>query len=57
MTEDKSQILSALSYPFQDRAGSIETGSSSLFYFRLEGDICIEVVCGSYKIFQELESA
>ncbi len=57
LTEDKTQILSALSYPFQNQAGLVETGSSSLFYFRLEGDICIEVVCGSYKIFQELESA
>ena len=56
LTEDKSQILSALSYPFQNQTGTIETGSSSLFYFRLEGDICIQIVCGSYKIFQQLES-
>lgn len=52
LTEDKSHFLSTLSYPFQNQAGLVETGSSALFYFRLEGDICIEVVCGSYKIFQ-----
>jgi hypothetical protein len=53
---EQSQILSSLSYPFQDQAGTVQTSSSSLFYFRLEGDICIQVVCGSYKIFQQLES-
>jgi hypothetical protein len=51
----QNQILSSLSYPFQNQAGLIETGSSPLFYFRLEGDICIQLVCGSYKIFQQLE--
>ncbi|QDL11087.1 hypothetical protein DP113_27110 [Brasilonema octagenarum UFV-E1] len=51
--EGESQILSALSYPFKDSKGSIET-DSSLIYFRLEGDICVEVVCGNYKIFQEI---
>ncbi|MGB8690479.1 MAG: hypothetical protein WCD53_24535 [Microcoleus sp.] len=56
LTEGKSQILSDLSYPFQNQEGLVETGASALFYFRLEGDICIQVVCGSYKIFQELES-
>jgi len=56
LAEDKSQILSGLSYPFQNQAGLVDTGSSSLFYFRLEGDICIQVVCGSYKIFQQLAS-
>ncbi|MEG4070764.1 hypothetical protein QUA42_26075 [Microcoleus sp. Pol11C2] len=57
LTEDKSQTLSTLPYPFQNQAGLVETGSSPLFYFRLEGGIYIEVVWGSYKIFQELESA
>lgn len=54
---EQSQILSSLSYPFQDQAGTVQTSSSSLFYFRLDGDICIQVVCGSYKIFQQLESS
>ena len=57
LTEDKSHILSTLSYPFQNQPSLVETDSSSLFYFRLEGDICIKVVCGSYKILQELASA
>lgn len=52
---DQSQILSSLSYPFQNQAGLIKVGSSPLFYFRLEGDICIQLICGSYKIFQQLE--
>ncbi|MBW4630988.1 MAG: hypothetical protein KME30_03510 [Iphinoe sp. HA4291-MV1] len=51
--ESGNQILSTLSYPFKNPNGSIETGSS-LIYFRLEGDICLEVVCENYKIFQEI---
>lgn len=53
LQEDGSQILSRLSYPFQNQNGSIEA-DSSLIYFRLEGDIFLEVICGSYKIFQEM---
>ncbi|KAB8315981.1 hypothetical protein SD81_032205 [Tolypothrix campylonemoides VB511288] len=51
--ESGSQILSGLSYPFKNPNGSIEA-DSSLIYFRLEGDIFVEVVCGNYKIFQEI---
>jgi hypothetical protein len=51
--ESGSQFLSGLSYPFKNPNGSIEA-DSSLIYFRLEGDIFVEVVCGNYKIFQEI---
>jgi hypothetical protein len=51
--ESGSQFLSGLSYPFKNANGSIEA-DSSLTYFRLEGDIFVEVVCGNYKIFQEI---
>jgi hypothetical protein len=47
------EILSALSYPFQDQNGTINANSSSLIYFRLEGDICLEVICVNYKTFQK----
>jgi hypothetical protein len=53
LQEDGSQILSRLSYPFHNSNGNIEA-DSSLIYFRLEGDIFLEVICGSYKIFQEM---
>lgn len=48
-----SQILSDLSYSFKNNNENLQASSDSLIYFRLQGDIYIEVVCGSYKIFQE----
>lgn len=48
-----SQILSELSYSFNNDRENVQADSDSLIYFRLQGDIYIEVVCGSYKIFQE----
>lgn len=56
LKEERNQLLSTLIYPFQNQAGLVETGSSPLFYFQLEGDICIKIICGSYKIFQHVES-
>jgi hypothetical protein len=52
-----SQVLFALSYSFKNTDGTVQADSaSSLIYFRLQGDIYIEVVCGNYKIFQEVQS-
>ena len=48
-----SQMLSELSYSFKNNNENLQAGSDSLIYFCLQGDIYIEVVCDSYKIFQE----
>ncbi len=52
LTEDKSQILSTLSYPFQNQAGLVERGSSHLFYFRLEGIFVSKYFAGVTKFFK-----
>jgi len=50
------EILSSLLYPFRDRDGSVASyPSRSLFYLRIEGGVCIEAVCGSYQVFQQIK--
>lgn len=50
------EILSFLLYPFRERDGSVASyPSQSLFHLHIEGGICIEVICGSYQVFQELK--
>lgn len=51
-----NEVLSALSYQFQNQHGTIDAAESSLFHFRLEGDIYLEAVCGEYKLFQQIKS-
>ena len=48
-----NQILSALSYSFPHPAET-KADSETMIYFRLQGDIYIEVVCHHYQIFQDL---
>jgi len=52
LANDGSQLLSDLSYQCTNKNGMINTDLASRFYFRLEGDICIKVVCSHYQIFQ-----
>lgn len=50
------EILSSLLYPFTEQDGGVGIyPSRCLFHLHIEGGICIEVVCGSYQIFQEIE--
>jgi hypothetical protein len=55
LPNDGSQLLSDLSYHFTNQKKIIDADLSSKFYFRLEGDICIDVVCGRYQIFQGMD--
>ena len=48
LSEAAMSVLSSLSYPFTN-----SSSASSLVRFRLEGDICLEAVCGNYKIYRE----
>ncbi len=52
LVNDGTQLLSDLSYQFTKQNGMIDSDLASRFYFHLEGDICIEVVCSHYQIFQ-----
>jgi hypothetical protein len=50
------EVLSSLQYAFREEDGSAASyPSCSLFYFRVQGGICIDVVCKSYQIFQEIK--
>jgi hypothetical protein len=49
------QILSSLHYPFFRSNGSILSyPSRNLWYFQLEGGICLDIVCSAYKILKEI---
>ncbi|MFB2893345.1 hypothetical protein ACE1CI_10570 [Aerosakkonemataceae cyanobacterium BLCC-F50] len=54
LESDGKQILSTFSYPFKNQNGTIDVNSSSLIYFRLVGDLCLEIVCDSYQIVPEV---
>ena len=53
LEENAETFLSSLSYPFNF---SDNLDLSALSYFRLEGDIFIEIICQYYKIFQEVKN-
>ncbi|MFB2836037.1 hypothetical protein [Floridanema evergladense] len=55
LESDGKQILSALSYPFRNQNGTIDA-NSSLIYFRLVGDLCLEIVCNNYQIISEVNN-
>jgi len=47
------EVLSSLSYPIKSTDGNVFCyPSKTLFHFHLEGDLCVEVVCGKYEVFQ-----
>lgn len=51
------EILSALLYPFKERDGTVVSyPSHPLFHLHIEGGVCIEAVCGSYQVFQEIKT-
>ena len=51
------EILSSLLYPFREQDGSVTSyPSRSLFHLHIEGGVCIEAVCGSYQVFQEIKA-
>jgi hypothetical protein len=50
------EVLSNLKYPFKDRTGQrLSFPSRDLFHFYLEGDVCIHVVCTTYKVLKEIK--
>lgn len=49
LSETASEVLSSLSYPFTNS----QHLTTPLIQFYLEGDIYLEAICQSYKIFQE----
>ena len=49
-------ILSLLNYPIKNRTGEVFSyPSQELYHFHLEGDMCIEVICGKYHIYESNE--
>lgn len=56
LESDGKEILSTFSYPFRNENGTIDADSSSLIYFRLVGDLCLEIVCHSYKILPDVSN-
>jgi hypothetical protein len=53
LEENAESFLSSLSYPFNFPP---DRDLASLSHFRLEGDIFIEIICESYKIYQEVKN-
>ena len=51
LSEKVPEVLSSLSYPFTNS----QHLTTPLIQFYLEGDICLEAICQSYKIFQEFK--
>jgi len=52
LSEGAMSVLSSLSYPFtMGQSANLPETNSALVRFYLEGDICLEVICGSYKIY------
>lgn len=50
------EVLSSLLYPFKEQDGSLASyPSRSLFHLHIEGGVCIEAVCESYQVFQEIK--
>ena len=50
------EILFSLLYPFREQDGrGTSYPSRSLFHLQIEGGVCIEAVCGSYQVFQEIK--
>jgi hypothetical protein len=50
------EILSSLGHRLREADGTVASYSShSLFHFYLEGGVCIEAVCGSYQVSQEIQ--
>ena len=45
------EVLNALAYRFLNRDGkAFIYPNNQLYHFHTEGDICVEVVCGSYQL-------
>ena len=53
ISDGGKNILSSLNYPIKNRNGDVFSyPSKTLFHFHLEGDMCIEAICGKYHIFE-----
>ena len=50
-----SDLLKKLGYMFQDGNGVLTYPEEKLFHLYIEGDVCMEVICGNYKILQEIK--
>lgn len=47
------EVLSSLSYPIKRADGNVFSyPSKKLFHFYIEGDIILEIVCGTYQILK-----
>lgn len=54
ITDGGKEILSKMRYPFLDFNEEMKTFPSKLLhYFHLEGEVCVDIVCGNYKILRE----
>jgi hypothetical protein len=47
-------ILTQLGYAFSNRKGEVMAMSSNAFHIHIEGDICLDVVCQTYKLLKEI---
>lgn len=46
-------IFSKIGYPYFDMDGNVLTyPNRSLYYLSIEGDLCLDIVCGSFEIYQ-----
>jgi hypothetical protein len=53
ISPENHHILSTLSYPFNhSNLFNSDLLNSPLVHFHLEGEICLEVICSHYKVFQ-----
>jgi hypothetical protein len=47
-------ILAKLNYPILNLEGGVRTYPGTLhFYVHIEGDICTDIVCGTYRVSHE----
>jgi hypothetical protein len=50
---NRQELFSLLRFPFRDLDGEVSTyPSKPLFHFHLEGDVCVEALCGKYLIHE-----
>ncbi len=57
VSDGGKEVLSTLHYRFFDQNKEVFSyPSEQLFHFHLEGDICLEVVCGAYELYKSVGS-
>ena len=56
VTDGGTSVLTSLGYRIRDEDGSVFSyPSQSMYHLHLEGDVCIEVVCGHYQVYEAVK--